>query len=147
MEVKMNKEIRNYQESMFMGLNLRQCIFSLLAIRCGSRDLFWSGRLCRTGNDWVAVYLRRCSVRSLWVLPVPWHECGAVCLGIYQVRIFIPQAIAVSKRGSVPCLYGRDYEPWRKDQGRWCCPFEKEGTAGKEKTDEAEKEVRKEWCV
>ena len=32
MEVKMNKEIRNYQESMFMGLNLRQCIFSLLAI-------------------------------------------------------------------------------------------------------------------
>ena len=32
MEVKMNKEIRNYQESMFMGLNLSQCIFSLLAI-------------------------------------------------------------------------------------------------------------------
>ena len=32
MEVKMNKEIRNCQESMFMGLNLRQCIFSLLAI-------------------------------------------------------------------------------------------------------------------
>ena len=32
MEVKMNKEIRNYQESRFMGLNLRQCIFSLLAI-------------------------------------------------------------------------------------------------------------------
>ena len=28
----MNKEIRNYQESMFMGLNLRQCIFSLFAI-------------------------------------------------------------------------------------------------------------------
>ena len=32
MEVKMKKELRNYQESMFMGLNLRQCIFSLLAI-------------------------------------------------------------------------------------------------------------------
>lgn len=32
MEVKMNKEIRNYQESMFMGLNLRQCVFSVLAI-------------------------------------------------------------------------------------------------------------------
>ena len=25
MEVKMNKEIRDYQESMFMGLDLRQC--------------------------------------------------------------------------------------------------------------------------
>ena len=32
MEVKMNKEIRDYQESMFMGLNLRQCICSVLAI-------------------------------------------------------------------------------------------------------------------
>lgn len=28
----MNKEIRDYQESMFMGLNLRQCVFSVLAI-------------------------------------------------------------------------------------------------------------------
>ena len=53
--------------------------------RCGSRDLFWSGRLCGAGNDWVAVYLRRCPIRSLRVLPVSWHECGAVCLGVYQV--------------------------------------------------------------
>ena len=32
MEVKMNKEIRDYQESMFMGLDLRQCVCSVLAI-------------------------------------------------------------------------------------------------------------------
>ena len=32
MEVKMNKEIRDYQESMFFGLNFRQCVFSVLAI-------------------------------------------------------------------------------------------------------------------
>lgn len=32
MEVKMNKEIRDYQESMFFGLNFRQFFFSLLAI-------------------------------------------------------------------------------------------------------------------
>lgn len=32
MEVKINKEIRDYQESMFFGLSLRQCIFSLLAV-------------------------------------------------------------------------------------------------------------------
>lgn len=32
MEVKINKEIRNYTESMFFGLSLRQFIFSLLAI-------------------------------------------------------------------------------------------------------------------
>ena len=32
MEVKINREIRNYTESMFFGLSLRQCIFSLLAV-------------------------------------------------------------------------------------------------------------------
>ena len=32
MEVKINKEIRNYTESMFFGLSLRQLIFSVLAV-------------------------------------------------------------------------------------------------------------------
>ena len=32
MEVKINREIRNYTESMFFGLSLRQLIFSLLAV-------------------------------------------------------------------------------------------------------------------
>ena len=85
MEVKMNKEIRNYQESMFMGLNLRQCIFSLLAIAVAVGIYFGLGKYVGTGDDRVAVHLRGCPIRSLWFLPVPWHECGAVCLGVYQV--------------------------------------------------------------
>ena len=32
MEVKINREIRNYSESVFFGPSLRQCIFSVLAI-------------------------------------------------------------------------------------------------------------------
>ena len=32
MEVKINREIRDYTESMFFGLSLRQFVFSLLAI-------------------------------------------------------------------------------------------------------------------
>ncbi len=32
MEVKINREIRDYQESIFFGLNLRQLVFSVLAI-------------------------------------------------------------------------------------------------------------------
>ena len=32
MEVKINREIRNYSESVFFGLSMRQCIFSILAI-------------------------------------------------------------------------------------------------------------------
>ena len=32
MEIKINKEIRDYKESVFMGLTLRQCLFSLAAV-------------------------------------------------------------------------------------------------------------------
>lgn len=32
MEVKINREIRDYQESIFFGLNLRQLVFSVLAV-------------------------------------------------------------------------------------------------------------------
>ncbi len=32
MEVKINREIRNYTESVFFGLSLRQCIFSVMAM-------------------------------------------------------------------------------------------------------------------
>ena len=32
MEIKINKEIRDYQESIFMGLSLRQFIFAVLAV-------------------------------------------------------------------------------------------------------------------
>ena len=32
LEVKINREIRDYQESIFFGLNLRQLVFSILAI-------------------------------------------------------------------------------------------------------------------
>ena len=32
LEVKINKEIRNYSESVFFGLSMRQCVFSVLAI-------------------------------------------------------------------------------------------------------------------
>ena len=32
LEVKINREIRNYTESMFFGLSMRQCVCSLLAV-------------------------------------------------------------------------------------------------------------------
>ena len=43
MEVKINKEIRNYTESMFFGLSLRQFIFSVLAcgVAVGTETLSW----------------------------------------------------------------------------------------------------------
>ena len=32
MEIKINREIRNYTESVFFGLSLRQCVFSVFAM-------------------------------------------------------------------------------------------------------------------
>jgi hypothetical protein len=58
-EVKMNKEIRDYQESMFFGLNFRQCAFSLLAVLAavgiyfGTREVLVEeirGWLCMLGG-------------------------------------------------------------------------------------------------
>lgn len=58
MEIKMNKEIRDYQESMFFGLNMRQFLCSLLAVLTavgiyfGMRDLAgeeFTGWLCMAG--------------------------------------------------------------------------------------------------
>lgn len=58
MEVKMNKEIRDYQESMFFGLNFRQFFCSLLAVAAAvgiyftARDFIgeeFTGWLCILG--------------------------------------------------------------------------------------------------
>ncbi len=42
MEVKVNKEIRNYTESIYFGLSLRQFIFSVFGMSDGSDFIFYS---------------------------------------------------------------------------------------------------------
>ena len=41
MEIKINREIRDYHESMFMGLSLRQTLCSLFAIGTAVGLYFW----------------------------------------------------------------------------------------------------------
>ena len=58
MEVKMNKEIRDYQESMFMGLDLRQCVCSVLAILTAVGIYFGMRDITITGQEitgWLCV--------------------------------------------------------------------------------------------
>lgn len=40
MEVKINREIRSYTESMFFGLTMRQFVFSLLAVLVAVQLMF-----------------------------------------------------------------------------------------------------------
>lgn len=41
MEVKINKEIREYTEGIFLGLSLRQCFFFFFSVCNGSYILFF----------------------------------------------------------------------------------------------------------
>ena len=59
MEVKINREIRNYTESMFFGLSMRQFVFFHFGGRCRRRAVFSLKALCRDGNRVVDVYSRR----------------------------------------------------------------------------------------
>lgn len=56
MEVKINKEIRNYTEVLFFGLSLRQCIFSALAVLVASALFFFMRPVIGTeGASWLSV--------------------------------------------------------------------------------------------
>lgn len=56
MEVKINKEIRNYTESMFFGLSLRQCIFSVLAVGVAVSIYFGLGNVLGTETvSWMCI--------------------------------------------------------------------------------------------
>ncbi len=51
MEVKINREIRNYTESMFFGLSMRQFVFSVLAVGVAMLlyfllSLMWAPKRC-----------------------------------------------------------------------------------------------------
>ena len=67
MEVRINKEIRDYQESMFFGLSLRQCIFSALAVAAAVGAYF--GLKDKLGFDvgWICI-----------VCAAPFAACGFV---------------------------------------------------------------------
>ena len=52
MEVKINREIRNYTESLFFGLSLRQFIFSVLA--CGVAVTIYFGLNKHLGTETVS---------------------------------------------------------------------------------------------
>ena len=56
MEIKINREIREYHESMFMGLSLRQSVFSVLAIASAVGLYFWLNPILGTeAVSWICV--------------------------------------------------------------------------------------------
>ena len=55
-EVRINKEVRDYQESVFFGLSLRQLIFALLAVLVAVSVYFGLRNIVSTGEiGWICV--------------------------------------------------------------------------------------------
>ena len=56
LEVRINKEVRNYQESIFFGLSLRQFLFSLMAVLVAVGLYFGLHHFVRSSAyDWLCV--------------------------------------------------------------------------------------------
>ena len=60
MEVKINREIRNYTESMFFGLSLRQFVFSILALGIATQK-----ENCINVNSFVALVRKHTDIQEL----------------------------------------------------------------------------------
>lgn len=88
MEVKINKEIRNYTESMFFGLSMRQVLFSVLA--CGvAVGLFFllRGRFGTETLSWMCI-LGGFPFCGHGICKVQRHDRRAVCVGMDKIAVF-----------------------------------------------------------
>jgi hypothetical protein len=82
LEVKINKEIRNYTESMFFGLSLRQFIFSVLA--CSVAVGLYFLLRPRFGTEtlsWVCI-LGAFPLCGYGIYQIQRYDRRAVCLGV-----------------------------------------------------------------
>lgn len=87
MEVRINKEVRNYQESLFFGLSLRQFLFALLAVAVavgvyfGLRPVLGNGEI-----GWVCV-LAAFPFALGGFFSVQRHESRAIFMGLSSLGI------------------------------------------------------------
>lgn len=87
MEIKINREIRDYKENIFFGLSLRQLIFSLLA--CGVAVGIYLGLRDALGTETV-VHPRRSALCRYGLCEIPRHDSGKVLCCMAAVGISRP---------------------------------------------------------
>ncbi len=94
MEVKINREIRNYTESMFFGLSLRQFffLFSLVALR---RTVFLAQTVCWHGNRIVGVHFGCCPVCGTWFCEVQRYDRRESNLCVDKIGVFNAEEVGI----------------------------------------------------
>ena len=88
MEVKINREIRNYTESMFFGLSMRQFVFFFAGGRCRRGTVFSLKAVCRDGNGVVDVCSRRRALCGYGIYHLPRHDRREIHLGVDSLGVF-----------------------------------------------------------
>lgn len=86
MEVKIVKEIRDYQESVFFGLSARQFFCVLLALGVAVGIYFGLKPLVGSEENGWDLHFRGRAVRGLRLFPIPWDDCRAICLDMDKVK-------------------------------------------------------------
>ena len=88
MEIKIPKEVREYHETIFFGLNTRQFVCSLLAVGVAVAVYFLL-------QPMLGVYFGRRTVCRLRIFYLPRHDAGATAVGMVQIRTAVPQTAGV----------------------------------------------------
>ena len=85
MEIKINKEIRAYRETLFFGLSVRQFVCSILAV--GVADaVFQPEPSAGSGNGELGVHCRRGSRGRCRFFSVQRPNAGAIFVGVAEIR-------------------------------------------------------------
>lgn len=85
MEVKINREIRNYTESMFFGLTMRQFVFSLLAVGVAVGVVLSASALCGNRNRVLDVCAGGSPLCGAGLRVLPRHDRRAVFVGVVPI--------------------------------------------------------------
>ena len=105
MEVRINKEVRNYQESLFFGLSLRQFLFALLAVLVALAVYFCLRPVLGTGEiGWVCILAAFPFAGRFFHLQR--HDPGTLSHGLYTLRISHAQTALIPNGGSLSQTYG-----------------------------------------
>lgn len=87
MEVKINREIRNYTEAMFFGLSMRQFIFSACACVVAVGLYFLLKPYVGTETvSWMCI-LGAAPFAALGFIKMQRNDGGKVCMGLVQIRV------------------------------------------------------------
>lgn len=95
MEVKINREIRNYTESMFLDCRSDSSFFCSRLWRC-SRTVFLAQTVCWHGNRIVGVHFGCCPVCGTWLCEVQRYDRRESNLCVDKVGVFDAEEAGIS---------------------------------------------------